>query len=144
MNPPNSRVAHLLGPGDRVVLEATFGEARSRGEVVVGAERHDQDVGVVRAAVGRHVPGGRVDRGHALLPELDTRLREQAIGDLNLHAVRAPEQDVELREAEREAVVLVDQRDANLVCDRVGETARELQPAEPGTEDDDVFHAGVS
>ena len=50
------RVAHPLGPGDRVVLEAALGEARRRVHVVLGAERDDEDVGVVRASVGRDVP----------------------------------------------------------------------------------------
>src|SRR5207253_7476903 len=41
----------------------------------------------------------------------------------------------------REGVVLVDQGDANLVGDRVREPARQLQPAEAGSEDHDVLHA---
>ena len=82
-----------------------------------------------------------VDRGDPLLPELDARLGELAIGDPHRGCVLPAEDDVELREAEREAVVLVDQRDPNLVGERLGETARQLQAGEPGTEDDDVLHA---
>ena len=44
-----ARVAHPLGSGDRVVLEAALLEARRRGDVVLGAERDDEDVRVVRA-----------------------------------------------------------------------------------------------
>src|SRR5207244_11986448 len=82
-----------------------------------------------------------VGSGHALLAELDTRLRELAVVQPQRRRVGIAEDDVELREAEREAVVLVDQRDANLVGDGVGEPAGELQPSEPGSEDDDVLHA---
>ena len=94
------RVAHPLGAGDRVVLEPALREARRRGDVVLGAERDDEDVGVVRASVGRHVAGGRVDRGDALLAELDARLRELAVRDPDVGRIRAAEEDVELREAE--------------------------------------------
>ena len=91
--------------------------------------------------LGRHVAGGRVDRGDALLAELDARLRELAVRDPDRGRIRTAEEDVELPEAEREGVVLVDQRDANLVGERVGEAARQLQPAEPGSKDHDVLHA---
>ena len=135
-------IAHPLGSGDRVVLEATLREARSRGDVVVGTERDDEDVRVVRACVGRHVASRRIDRGYALLAELDARLRESAVGDPHLRGISATEEDVELREPEGEGVVLVDQRDAKLVAERSREPARELQPAESGPKDDDVLHPG--
>ena len=133
-------VAHPLGAGDRVVLEPALREAGDRVEVVLRAERDDEDVGVVRALVGRDVTGGGVDRSDPLLPELDARLHEVPVLQLHGRRLGLAEEDVELREPERERVVLVDQRDANLVGDRVGEPARELQPAEPGSEDHDVLH----
>ena len=46
------RVAQPLGAGERVVLVPALLEARGGGEVVVGAERHDDEVGVVGAGVG--------------------------------------------------------------------------------------------
>ena len=52
-------VAHPLGAGDRVVLEAVLREAGDSVHVVLRAERDDEDVGVVGAAVGRDVPGRR-------------------------------------------------------------------------------------
>jgi hypothetical protein len=45
--------------------------------------------------------GGGRDRGDALLAELDARLRELAVRDLDRGRIRAPEEDVELPEAER-------------------------------------------
>ena len=135
---PRQGVAHPLGSGDRVVLEPALREARRRGDVVVGAERDDEDVGVVRPGVGRHVPVRGVDRGNALPAELDSRLRKLAIGDLDRGGVGTAEEDVELREPERERVVPVDQRDANLAGERVGEAARQLQAGEARAEDHDV------
>jgi hypothetical protein len=135
------RVAQPLGAGDRVVLVPALREPRRRGDVVFGAERDDEDVGVVLAAVGRHVPRGRIDRRHGLLPELHARLRDLAVGNPHGRRVRVAEEDVELREAEREAVVAVDQRDANLVRELVGEAARQLEATEAGPEDEDVLHA---
>ena len=46
------RVAQPLGAGERVVLVPALLEARRGGEVVVGAECHDDEVGVVGAGVG--------------------------------------------------------------------------------------------
>ena len=134
-------VAHLLGSRDRVVLEAAGGEARSCCDVVLGAQGDDEDVGVVRASVGRDVSARGVDRGDALLAELDARLREPAVGDLHLGRVRMSEQDVELREPEREPVALVDQRHPDLVGNGLGEPSRELQSGETGAEDHNVLHA---
>ena len=48
-----SSLAQPLGAGDGVELVAALGQARRGVEVVVGAERHDQEVGLVHARVGR-------------------------------------------------------------------------------------------
>ncbi len=109
------RVAQPLGAGDRVVLVAALGEAGRRGDVVLGAERDDEDVGVVLAAVGRDVARRGIDRRDRLLAELDAGLRDVAVEELRRRRLRPAEEDVELREPEREPVVAVDQRDAHLV-----------------------------
>jgi phytoene/squalene synthetase len=70
--------------------------------------------------------------------KLDAVLRDVAVGEQDLGRGFAAEQDVELRETEAERVVLVDERDANLVRNLVGQARRKLQPAEAGTEDHDV------
>ena len=135
------RVAQPLRAGNRVVLVAARGEAERRGDVVLRAERDDEDVGVVLASVGRDVPRRGIDRRDRLLAELDAGLRDLAVEELRRGRLRPAEEDVELREAEREPVVAVDQRDADVVREFVGEAARELEPAEAGAEDDDVLHA---
>ena len=68
-----------LGAGDRVELVAALGEPRRRVEVVVGAERDDQHVGLVDAGVGRHPPRLGVDRGDRLLQEAHAGLRDVAV-----------------------------------------------------------------
>jgi hypothetical protein len=51
-----------------------------------------------------------------------------------------PEQDVELREAEGEGVVLVDQCRADLTGERLGEPRRKLEAGETRTEDQYMLH----
>ena len=48
--------AEVLGAGNGVKLVAAFDQARCRRQVVVGAQRHDQHVGLVRPAVGCDAP----------------------------------------------------------------------------------------
>jgi hypothetical protein len=50
-------LAQPFGPGERVVLESAFAEARSGARVVVRAESHDEEVRVVRAGA-RGDPAG--------------------------------------------------------------------------------------
>ena len=50
------QLAQPLGAGHGVELVAALSEPRRGVEVVVGAERHDEDVGLVDAAVGGHPP----------------------------------------------------------------------------------------
>ena len=58
-------------------LLADRAEPRPRVQVVVGAERYDQDVGLIYAAVRRRLPSLGVDRRDRLLDEPDSwpRLR---------------------------------------------------------------------
>jgi hypothetical protein len=52
------------------------------------------------------------------------------------------EQDVQLREPEGERAVPVEERDADLVGERVGESRRQLQAREAGPKDKDVLLQG--
>jgi hypothetical protein len=119
------RLAHPLGTGERVVLRAALGEARGGVHVVVGAEGHHEEVGVVRAGVGRDPTGGGIDPGNRLLAELDAVLGDVAVGQPNVVGGLPTEHDIELREAEVEGVVTVQQRDADGVRAALG------QPASP-------------
>jgi hypothetical protein len=72
-------VAQALGSGERVVLVATLPQAGRGREVVVGSHRHDDEVRIVVAGVGRDPPRNGVDARHGLLPELDTVLHDIAV-----------------------------------------------------------------
>ena len=68
-----------FGAGDRVELVAGLGEPGRRGDVVVGAERDHEHVGLVAARVGRHPPRLGIDRGDRLLQEPHAGLDEVAV-----------------------------------------------------------------
>ena len=89
----------------------------------------------------RDAARGRIDACHRLPAELDAVLHEVAVGEPDLVGRLAAEHHLELREAEEERVVAIDQRDADRVRARLREPGRELQPAEPGSEDQDVLSA---
>ena len=127
-----------LGTVDRVELVAALGQAGRGLEVVVGAERDDEDVGLVGAGVGRHAPRLGIDRRDRLLQEPHARLGDLAVRQAHRVAARAPEHHVELREAEDERVALVDQRHVDLVAERLRERGGELEPAEARAEDEDA------
>ena len=137
------RVAQPLGAGNRVVLVAALGEPRRRGDVVLRAERDDENIGVVLAGVGRDMARRRIDRRDRLLVELDPGLRDLAVEELQRCGLGSAEEDVELREPEREPVVAVDERDADVVCKLVGEAARQFEPTEAGAKDHHVLHAST-
>ena len=121
---------------------AAFDEAGGCGEVVVGAERDDEDVGVVGVLVGDHAAGGWVDGGDELLAEVDAGLVDGGVGGADVGAGLAAEHELELREAEDEGVVLVDEGDADLVAELLREAGGELEATEAGAEDDDVCGIG--
>src|SRR4051812_39628977 len=107
------RVAQALGTGQRVVLVAARLEAGRGRQVIVRAHGHDQKVGVMDSDVGGDLPRDRIDADNRLLAELDTFLRGVAIGNLHVAGRLPAEHHVELREAEMERVVAVEQRDAD-------------------------------
>jgi hypothetical protein len=103
--------------GHRIELVAGLGEAGGRSEVVVGAERDHEHVGLVGPRVGRHTAGDGVDRGDRLLPEPYVRDREVGVPEPDGLGGLPAEEHVELREAEHEGVGPVDQRDLDLVAE---------------------------
>ena len=144
--PARERRQHLrqpLGAGDGVELVARLGEAGRRIEVVVGAERHDEHVGLVDSRVRGHAARFGIDRRDRLLEEAHARLHDVSVREPNGVGRRPPEHDVELRVAEDERVVLVDQRDLELVAEGLGQRRRELEPAEARAEDQDSLHRSI-
>ena len=138
------RIAQALGSGERVVLVAALLEARGRGEVVVRAHRHDQEVGVVGADIRLHPPGHRVDSDHRLLAELDTVLGDAAVRQPHVVGRLASEHHVELGEAEEERVVAVEQRHVDRVGGGFGEARRQFKPPETRAQDQDVpLHCAI-
>jgi hypothetical protein len=131
--------AHSLGAGERVELVAGLGEAGCRIEVVVGAERDHERVGLVHACIGRHAPRLGVDRGDRLTQHAHARLGDLRVAHRDGVRRRAPEHHVELREAEHEPVVLVDQRHLELITAGLGQRRAELEPAESRSEHDDAL-----
>ena len=127
-----------LGAGHGVELVAALGEARRGVEVVVGAERDDEHVGLVDSRVGGHPPRLGIDRGDRLLQEPHAGLGDVAVGQPHRLGRRAPEHHVELREAEDERVALVDQRHLDVVAERLREHRAQLQPAEARAENEDA------
>ena len=95
------RIAQPLCPCQRVVLVAALLEAGRGREVVVGAHRHDQEVGVVGADVGSHPSRRRVDANHRLLAKFDALLGDLAVGQSHLIRRLPAQHHLELREAEK-------------------------------------------
>ena len=123
-------LAQPLGAGDGVELVAALGESRRGVQVVVGAERHDQDVGLVDAAVGGHAPRLGIDRGDRLLQEAHAGLGDVAVREADRVGRRPAEHHVELRVPEDEGVVLVDQGHVDVVAERLRQHGRELETSE--------------
>jgi hypothetical protein len=103
---------------DRVELVASFGEAGCGVHVVIRAERDDR-MSASWAPVSVVTPLFRVDRRDRLLHEAHAPLDDVPVRKANGVERRPPEQDVELRVAEDERVLLVDQRDVDAVADRL-------------------------
>ena len=114
------------------------GEPGRRVEVVVGAERDDEMVGLVHTRVGRDGLGDRIDRRNGLAQEPDARLGQMPIREPDRVGRRAPEQHVELGVPEDEHVPLVDHGDVDLVAQLVGQGRRELEAAESRSQNDDA------
>ncbi len=138
-----STSANSLRAGDGVELVSGLGEPRRGVQVVVGAERNDQDIRLVDAGVGGHAARFGVDRRDRLLEEPHARLHDLAVREANGIECRPPEHDVELRVAEHERVALVDQRDRDVVAERFRERARELETSEARSQNHDTLHRAI-
>ena len=120
-----------------VELVASFDEPGRRGRVEIGAECDDEDVGVERARLGLDSLGGRIDRGDVRLHEPHAGLHDVGVVMVHRGCCRAAEHHLELREPEDERLGPVDEHDVDVVAELVGQPRRQLEPAEPGAQDDD-------
>ena len=116
----------------------TFDETRSGIGTQVGAQRDDHDVGVERARIGLDAARRWIDRSDRGLHEAHAGLHQVCVGMGHCIGDRPAEHHVELREAEDEAVRLVDEHDLRVVADRFGQGRRELQPTETGAENQNL------
>ena len=130
------QLPHPPRSGHRVELVAGLGEARRRAHVVVGAECHDEDVGLVLAGVRRHTSVLRIDRRDRLIGEANTGLDEIAVRKPDGVGCLPPEHDVQLRVAEDEGVSLLDQDHVGVFAELLREDRRQLETAEPRPEHD--------
>jgi hypothetical protein len=105
---PRQLVTQPLSAVDRVILEATLHEARRSRHVIVGTQRHHQEIRVVGRRIGSHLTASRVDREHCLLPERHTWLCQTPIRQPHSIAGLMIKKDVQLGEAQSECIVLVD------------------------------------
>lgn len=134
-------VAEARRAGDGIEFVAAFGEAGRCVEVVVGAERDNQVVGLKSPAVGGDAPLCGIDCRYCLLEEAHARLDEVAIGQPDRFRGRPAEHHVEFRVSEGECVALVDQGDVGIVAERLGQKRAQLKAAEPCTKNEDAsFH----
>src|SRR5262249_53687180 len=129
--------------GDRVELAPVLGEPGRPVEVVVGAERDDEDVRLVNPRVRGHAAPLGIDRDDRLADEAHARLRDRGVREADGVERRPPEHDVELRVPEDERVGRVDQRDVDLAGNLLRQRRRELQAAEAGAEDHDLQHGTI-
>ena len=134
-------LAQPLRSREGVELVPRLGETWCRVEVVVGAERDDEHIGLVNGGVGRHAPRLRVDGRDRFTNEPHARLRKARVRQPHGVGRGTPEHDIELRVSEDERVARIDQRDGGFFAELLGEDGRELEPAKPRAENDDSTHA---
>ena len=115
---------------------AALDEPRRSVGVQVGTEGHDQHVAIKGTGVGLHPLGHRVDGLDRGLQEPHARLHDVGVAVVHVVGGRLAEHDVELREAEDEAVGSVDEHDIGVVTQRLRQPRRQLQPPEPRSQDE--------
>jgi len=96
---------------------ARLGQSRRRRDVVVSAERHDQDVRLIGVQVGRDPQSLGVDRRDRLLAEPDSRRFQVRVRQSNLLFDLPAEHQLELGEPEDERVAAVDQGDVDGIAE---------------------------
>ena len=120
---------------DRVELVAALDQPRSARGIEIGAKSNDKYVGLEGAAVGRHLPGHRIQRADRGLHEANTWPDHVEVPMDDVVRGSPRPNIVELRETEDEPVSLVDQHHVNVLAEPFRQQSRELQPAETGSED---------
>ena len=119
--------------GKGIELVPCLGEPRRGIQVVIRAERQYQDVSLMHGPVGRHAARFWIDCRDRLLQKPHSRLRDLTVREPNSVERRAPEHHVQLRVAEHERVVLVDQGHVHPVAQRLGQHGRKLETSETCT-----------
>ena len=132
---PRDHVREGEGPGHGVELVAVLDQPGCQLGVQVGAQSHDEDVGVERPCRGGGAPRDGVDGRDCRLDHAHAGLHDVDVPVDDVRGGHPTEHDVELGEAEDEAVGLVDQHDVDVVAELLRQTGRHLEAAEPGAQD---------
>ena len=117
-------------------------EPRRRGEIVVRAERHDEEVALMRSLVGGHPAAVRIDRRDQFAEEPDARLDKGRVRQPHAVERRPPEHHVELGITEHEGVAFVDDRDIGSRPKAFRQQRGELEAAKSGAQNQDTSAHG--
>ena len=128
-------VAQLGCAFGRVELVAALHQSGSDIDVQVGPEGDNEDVGVVGAFIGDDAFAVGVDGGDGLLAELDVRPGDVPVVQSYVARLRRPNITSSFEKPKTNASALVDESDLDVVAKVLGQPGRELQAAEPGSED---------
>ncbi len=96
----------------------------------------------MRATIGDHALGHRIDRLNRLAAEVDRGFGDVAVVELHGVGRLAPEHHIELRVPEHEGITLVDERYLDRVRNRFRKPRRQFQTTEARAENEYPFHAG--
>ena len=103
--------------------------------VIVCAKGNDQDICVIGSIVRGHAARVRFNRCNDFLAETHTGLVDRIVGDAHRIRRLAPKHHIQLRSAEDKGIVLIDQRQAQLVAQRFRQNGGKLEPAESRPQD---------
>ncbi len=119
-------VAQRESARDGVELMAALDQPGGVLRMQVGAERHDQDIGLESPMVGHHPPGERIDGLHRRLQEAHAGLEDRAVWVTHVWRHLPSEHHIQFREAEDERVALVDEQDIDCIAESLGEDGCQL------------------